>query len=173
MIKGQITILRAAEPSDLDVLYNWENDANSWKVSGTLIPFSRETLSRYLNSAQDIIRDGQYRFLISNRDSEPVGFVDLFDFDPVHRRTGIGILISENLRNKGYAKDALNSALSHCFKSLNLRQVWCSIQEDNPASRKLFETAGFATCGHRKDWFRVDNRWTNELLYQYLNPEEI
>ena len=45
-IEGRICRLRALEPSDLDVMYGWENDTDVWRVSGTLAPFSRHVLSR-------------------------------------------------------------------------------------------------------------------------------
>ena len=33
--------LRAVEPDDADIIYNWENNSDNWLVSSTLIPFSR------------------------------------------------------------------------------------------------------------------------------------
>ena len=44
MLKGEYIQLRALEPSDLEVLYQWENDINIWKVSQTLAPFSKHVL---------------------------------------------------------------------------------------------------------------------------------
>ncbi len=38
--------LRALEPSDVEILYQWENDPAVWGVSHTLLPFSRHTLER-------------------------------------------------------------------------------------------------------------------------------
>jgi len=42
---GEI-ILRALEPEDLELLYEWENDMANWLISNTLAPFSRFTLKR-------------------------------------------------------------------------------------------------------------------------------
>ena len=48
-------ILRALELSDIDLLYQWENDKNIWQVSNTLVPFSRYILKKYIeNSFKDI-----------------------------------------------------------------------------------------------------------------------
>ena len=40
--------LRALEPSDLDFLYDLENDQCLWTVSNTLVPFSKYTLKEYI-----------------------------------------------------------------------------------------------------------------------------
>jgi diamine N-acetyltransferase len=38
--------LRALEPEDLEVLYEWENNDSNWIISNTLSPFSKYTLKQ-------------------------------------------------------------------------------------------------------------------------------
>lgn len=64
-IEGHIVRLRAVEPSDIDRIYLWENDASIWAVSGTLVPFSRHTLQRFLDEqAYDLLQTRQQRLII-------------------------------------------------------------------------------------------------------------
>ena len=79
--------LRALEPEDLDILYSWENDPSIWHLSGTLVPYSRYDLKQYIqNAGQDIFGQKQLRLIIQLRqEKQPVGAIDLFDFDPYHR----------------------------------------------------------------------------------------
>ena len=64
MINREIS-LRALEPEDLELLYDWENDMSNWLISNTMSPFSRFTLKRYLeNSHKDIYETGQLRLMI-------------------------------------------------------------------------------------------------------------
>ena len=89
-------ILRALEPSDLDFLYTLENDQALWSVSNTLIPFSKYTLSEYiLHAKEDIYTAKQVRFVLSDQDQTPLGCIDLFDYDPIHRRAGVGVVIEK------------------------------------------------------------------------------
>src|SRR6185436_12887613 len=101
---GELIRLRALEPSDVDLLYQWENDASVWSVSGTLAPFSKFVLEQYLASShQDIYSNKQLRLMIdlsaNNEEDEPesrgIGCIDLFDFDPKNRKAGVGILIAD------------------------------------------------------------------------------
>src|SRR5512137_1331368 len=102
--------LRALEPEDLELLYEWENNESYWAISNTISPFSRFTLKRYLeNSHKSIYETGQLRLMIDHiSEKVTIGTIDLFDFDPYHKRAGIGILIAnEDYRRKGYASMAL------------------------------------------------------------------
>ena len=51
-LEGRTTRLRALEPGDIDLMYAWENDTAVWSVSGTLAPFSRHTLERFIQEQQ-------------------------------------------------------------------------------------------------------------------------
>ena len=109
MINREIS-LRALEPEDLELLYDWENDMSNWLISNTMSPFSRFTLKRYLeNSHKDIYETGQLRLMIDyTAENKTIGTIDLFDFDPFHRRAGLGILIAAGeYRRRGFATMAL------------------------------------------------------------------
>ena len=108
-IEGKQIYLRALEPDDVDVLYKWENNRQIWHVSNTQTPFSRYVLEQFLvNAHEDIYTNKQLRLIISEVNKEDaVGAIDLFDFDPYHLRAGVGILIADEFRNKGYAFEAL------------------------------------------------------------------
>jgi len=95
ILENKRILLRALEPEDLDVLYKWENDSSIWHLSSTITPFSKYTLKKYIEQAhQDIFEAKQLRLIIQQKqDSSIIGAVDLFDYDPVHHRAGVGILI--------------------------------------------------------------------------------
>jgi len=175
-LTGNTVKLRAIEPSDLDILYEWENDPENWIVSNTNAPFSRHVLQKYIESAQtDIFEAKQLRLMIdrleqSAGESETVGIIDLFDFDPSHRRAGVGILIARmEDRMKGLATEALSILIRYAFQSLYLHQLYCNITEDNEASLKLFKKFDFQTIGIKKDWIRKKNEWMDVYLLQKLN----
>ena len=92
-LEGELTRLRALEAEDVDLLYVWENDPAVWGVSGTLAPFSRHTLRRFLDEQRfDLYAARQLRLVVETLDGRAVGLVDLFEFEPVDLRAGIGML---------------------------------------------------------------------------------
>ena len=168
MLKGGQIYLRTLEPSDADIIWKWENNADNWRVSNTLVPFSRKLIEDYVNSAQDIYSIKQLRFIIClvENDKE-MGAIDLFDFDPYHQKVGLGILIAElEDRRNGYAKEAVLLIKEYCFNHLNLHQVYCNVLSKNKASIDLFEKSGFTICGTKKDWIKNKEGWLDELMLQ-------
>lgn len=166
MIKGQKIVLRASEPTDIDIMYQWENDVRSWHVTNTYIPYSRSTLQKYLESVQDIFSDKQLRLVIM-QNNVPVGMIDLFDYEPFHQRAGIGILIADEInRNSGLAFDAIETLKQYCKKQLGIRILFCNILENNIPSLRLFEKCGFKLCGSKPNWHRSGDELINEQFFQ-------
>lgn len=98
-----------------------------------------------------------------------VGAVDLFEYDPLNRRAGIGILIygAEN-RRKGYAREALGILCRYAREQLRLHQLWCTVGAGNAASLALFRQAGFVETGVRRDWLWSPEGFLDELLFQKI-----
>ena len=144
MLKGQNISMRALEPSDLELLYDWENDSSIWKVSQTITPYSKHILAKFLENAHlDIFTTKQLRLMIV-KDGLSIGTIELFDYDPVNSRAGIGILIAqENERRKGYAKEALKLMIEYAFKHLKINQLYCNISSSNKISLNLFSSLDF------------------------------
>ena len=80
--------LRALEPTDLDVLYQWENDTTLWTVTDTVAPYSRQVLWQYLeNYTADIYKSHELRLMAVMEDTgEPVGIVDLMNYSSLNNR---------------------------------------------------------------------------------------
>jgi diamine N-acetyltransferase len=166
--------LRALEPEDLELLYEWENDYNYWSISNTVTPFSRYTLKLYLeNSHKSIFETGQLRLMIDHiADRKTIGAIDLFEFELFHKRAGIGILIAnEEYKKKGFASMSLTCLTKYCFKTLQLHQVYCNIITSNSESIELFKNHGFVQTGIRKEWIHSENGYLDVLMLQLINPE--
>jgi diamine N-acetyltransferase len=170
-LKGTHIFLRALELTDLDFLYNLENDESLWEVSNTISPFSKYILKEYLeNSHRDIYDVKQLRLVICKNEAETqVGLIDLYEFDPKNLRVGVGIVIfPEENKGKGFATEALGLTCAYVFKHLNVHQIFAGITEGNSASIALFEKAGFKRAGIKSDWIFTDGNFENEYFYQLI-----
>ena len=97
LLSNDIVTLRALEPTDLDILYRWENDTSLWVVSDTVAPYSREALWHYLQEyTGDIYAQRQLRLIIAMTENDhPVGTVDFLNFDPLNNRAELGLFIEK------------------------------------------------------------------------------
>jgi len=169
-LKGEHIYLRALEPEDLSLIYHIENNEDNWEVSQTQTPFSKYVIKQYLENAhKDIYEVKQLRMVICSVNNDPLGLVDLFDFDPKNKKIGVGIIILEKARNKKIAFKALQLILKYTFAKLNIHQVYANILEDNTASINLFKKLNFQMSAVKKDWVFEDNQYKNEYLFQYIN----
>lgn len=174
MLQQNNISLRAPEPQDLDFLFHMENDHQMWHLSNTLTPFSRFDLEQFIMlSDKDIFATKQARFIIDKEEDgnkKAVGAVDLFDFEPQHKRAGIGIMVIEAERKQGIAGKAIDLLIDYSFNVLGLHQLYCNIETTNNESLTLFKKKGFELIGVKKDWNLRNNVWVDEYLLQFINP---
>lgn len=169
LLSGEKVSLRALEPSDLDLIYSWENNPDVWEISHTLVPFSKFVLTQYLKTQHlDIYTSKQLRLVVMDKNSLAIGLIDLFEFEPTHKRAGVGILVDVNSRGKGYAREALELLEDYCFNHLHFKQIYANIGIDNTISSKLFESLGYQKVGIKKDWIKTSSGFVDEMLYQKI-----
>jgi len=167
---GEKINLRALEPEDLEFLYQIENNESFWEVSHTQTPFSKYILKQYLENAHlDIFEAKQLRLLIEEKSTKKqIGMIDLFDFNPSHKRAGVGILIDQEFQQNGFASEAISLLINYSFSILDLHQLFANITLDNTKSITLFKKHNFKEVGIKKDWILSEGKFKDEILFQLI-----
>ena len=141
MLKGNNILLRPLKVSDLNFLFEVENNTDNWKYGTDNKQYTKEELTNYIaNAKQDIATAGQFRFVI-DLENTPIGFIDLFDYTT--NSAGVGVIIAKNYRRRGFAKEALELLIDYATNTLKIEKLHCNIQKDNFASINLFTSCGF------------------------------
>ena len=141
MLKGNNIILRPLQHSDFNFLGGIENNTDNWQFGSEQKQYNKQELLDYIaNSKIDIKVAQQFRFVI-DLNSAPIGFIDLFDY--TSHSAGVGVIIGENYRRRGFAKEALQLLCVHATETLNIKRLNCSIKKDNLVSIRLFSSCGF------------------------------
>ena len=165
---GNISI-RIAEPEDASQIYCWENDRSLWRVSETTSPVSLFQIEQFLLGNGDLASNHQQRLMVDcNQEGLTIGSIDLFDYDPVNSRIGIGILIEKEYRGRGFATAALKLCLDYLFNNLMVHQVHCIVDETNDESHSLFQHLGFEERGRRHDWIKTPKGYLDVVFYQKI-----
>lgn len=158
--------LRAPEPSDVDLLYLWENDSSVWHTSLSTGPLSRHQIAQYVDSYEgDIYAHGSLRFIIEN-EGNAVGTIDVFDFDPRARHAFIGIYIVPERRRQGFGSSAVGLVASMMADYVGMTSLMALVAIDNGPSRFMFEAAGFVTTGRLARWIRRGATLVDAVVYQ-------
>lgn len=170
LLKNDHIILRAPEPEDLDSFYAWENDTELWEYGATLSPYSRYAIKEYLAAlTHNIYESNQLRFMVEHRASGKVaGMIDLYDFDPHHRRAGVGVLVDKSFRRRQVASQALHLLTEYAFSFLHIHQLFAHIPTANTHSMALFEKNGFTHSGTLKEWLYTPDGYKDIYVMQKI-----
>tara|TARA_B110000967_G_C18661283_1_gene448293 strand:+ start:112 stop:612 length:501 start_codon:yes stop_codon:yes gene_type:complete len=157
--------LRRPKLLDLDQLLLWENNLDNSLYSDNPIFYTSEQIEQFLTSDQDIFLNRQIRFMIDSS-GFPIGCVDLFEYDMVNSRAGVGIFIDKKFRNMGFGTKALSLLKSICMKDYFILNLHVNILYTNKESIQLFERAGFTKNGVKENWIRTENSMLDVWFFQ-------
>ncbi len=133
IIPGVKANIRFPSKNDLQAIVEIENRSFS-------VPWGREFFEGRLNS-----------LLIADIKDRVVAYI-LFDkaADEVHI---IRIAVHPEFRRQGIAKSLVNAVIQQTKKE-GARSAFLEVRESNLASRKLYESLGFAITGKRKSYYK-------------------
>lgn len=172
MLDDDIIRLRALEKSDLLAIHRWENLSAYWRTSATLAPYSLRNVMDYLNTYEaDPFHRGELRLMIEQKEGErPLGLVDLYDVEVLHRRANVGIIVDPALQRRGVAIRALKLLERYCGSHLALYQLLAYVPADNEPSLALFRSAGYSEVARMPRWLATGGRMTDAVVWQkYLS----
>lgn len=170
MIKGENIYFRAIEQCDKKFMFDIENNSEFWCLSNTLAPYSEEQIENFIGRASTLlIEEKQMRFVICKiLDNEAIGFIDIFDYDNINLRAGVGIIVSKEFRNCGFGSEAVNLLCDYAKRILRLHQLWACVLKLNEKSISIFKNNDFVFCGEKRDWVWVNDNYENELIFQKI-----
>lgn len=160
--------LRAIEPEDLDWFFRIENDSSMWHLGSSKEPWSRDVLRRYVEAQPgNLQRDGQLRLILEHQ-GVPVGAFDLYDYDSVSRKAGIGVVVDGNYREMGWGKKAMIALERYAFEMLGIHMVFAVVPVTNAASQSLFTSCEFEPVGQLKDWLWNQGAFEDAIMFQKI-----
>ena len=173
MIHGQLTVLRAIEREDLDLLWRWANDsrvmyywAEPYRVT------SREELAARYGAGMGGPTGQSHWLLIETADGVPIGRVGYVELDRNNRHAEIAIQIGEpEFWGRGYGSDALVAFLGYLFYGLNLHKVWLRTGTYNERARRAYARCGFREDGVFRDHTFLGGRYYDEAILSITEDE--
>ncbi len=109
--------------------------------------------------------------LIDKKNQNLIGDLGLHFVGPINMQVELGITISPQFQRKGYSREAIAVILNHIFHKLEKHRVFVSIDPDNIASIRLFESLNFRKEAHFKKSYNQNGQWKDDLIYAMLKTE--
>ena len=117
-------------------------------VVGWDFPVSMEAQRRWFDSL--IGKKNEARFIIETIEGKTIGLTGLWDIDwhNRHALTATKVILSEEIKGKGYGRDAIMALSAYAFYEVGLNRLWGSIIDYNGASFKAYvERSGWKLEG--------------------------
>ena len=147
-LEGKLTVLRAIEENDRDMLLELINDGETERlIGGFSFPVSKLEQEQWIKN--QIVNKTALRYVIAEKDKLDIGLgtIILSDIDYKNGVAQVHIKMSKNGgRGKGYGSDALKTLTCYIFNELRLNCLYAEVLDYNAVSQKLF-----AKCGFKKE----------------------
>jgi diamine N-acetyltransferase len=169
-LKNETLRLRALEESDLNLLYDWENESNNWLYTSTLMPYSKHTLLEYIRNCQtDIFALETLKLVIELTDGTAVGTLDVFNIDHFNGRAELGVFVDSKYRGHGYATVAYNLFKDYAFGYLGWVNLYSIVPITNSPMHAVMHRTGFISSGTLKKWIKVSREHEDAVIYTCIN----
>lgn len=156
-------------------LYNWNNAEKHFELY-TCRPINpQKSYKEYIKDMEDSINNKNTRTYILVNTKEPLGKINLFDYNPRNHSAEFGYYMPEKNRNKGYGKIMLEQFLTLAFSDENfkLNKLYATTSSNNLASMKLLEKLDFKLDGRLREHYWINENKYDQCVYSMLKSQWI
>ena len=170
MIYGEKTRLRRIEREDIPTFVRWFGDPDVRSFLLVNSPISHAQEEKWFE--RKLEDDDSELFAIETLDGTHIGNIELFDFQRIHSRAELGVVIGEKAYwGQGYGSDAIRTLLRFGFEELNLHRIQLCVYEDNERGIRAYQKCGFQLEGRQRDAIYRQGRYYDLLIMGVLADE--
>jgi RimJ/RimL family protein N-acetyltransferase len=171
--QGRLVRLRAVEPSDAEVHYRWNQDAETFRRLDRIhFPQSLAATRRWADEASLGKPEGDnFHFQVESLAGELVGSVAAHHCDPRNGTFQVAVATAPEQRRKGYAAEAVVLLLRYYFLELRYQKTTVYLLAFNEPSQRLVERLGFQPEGRLRRMHFTDGQYVDELVYGMTSEE--
>ncbi|MFY1046807.1 GNAT family N-acetyltransferase [Chryseobacterium sp. GP-SGM7] len=110
--------------------------------------------------------------IVEKKSNTIIGNCGFHSWNPQHHRAEVGYALnSDEFKNKGFMKEALQKVIEYGFQDLDLNRIEALIDENNIPSKKLLDFYGFTKEGVLRGHYLVDGVFEDSVVYSLLKSE--
>lgn len=166
--QGQHVRLRAIEPADWEIFYNWDSSDSDHarSVDEIWFPSSRVQMREW---AERETRRGDdkdaFRFAIEELNGQLVGTLNTHSCNPRCGTFMYGLAVLPPYQRRGYASEAITLVLRYYFLERRYQKVTVEVFSFNTASIRLHERLGFKLEGRLRRMVYTGGKYYDALMY--------
>jgi RimJ/RimL family protein N-acetyltransferase len=142
--QGRLIRLRAQEPEDEPLLYEWFNDAEVTEHLSMRYPLSHRSEREFIEKVSAPSFNGVQFAVETLAEGRLIGGCGLQDGSPENRGAILGIAIGDkSYWDGGYGTDAMRTLCRFGFEMMNLHRIQLDVYANNLRARHVYEKIGF------------------------------
>jgi ribosomal-protein-alanine N-acetyltransferase len=163
--------LRRLEAADAAGLHLAYGDAASMRFWDSLPSADAEETARRVAHSVSVSPVWHAAWAVLGRaDGGFLGMVNYHARQPWNRRLAIGWIVVPGVRRQGFAREAVQALIGHCFGELEAHRIEAEIQPGNDASAGLATRLGFRREGLLRDRLQVGGKPRSVEMWALLRP---
>lgn len=173
-IQTERLLIKKLDSQIMNEIFELNNDDEIKKILGvTDEEFIRQ--KKIYQKGYESYNQKMLNFQIVEKESDTIiGNCGFHSWNPQHHRAEVGYALnSDEFKNKGFMKEALQKVIEYGFQELDLNRIEALIDENNTPSKKLLEYFGFTKEGVVRGHYLVDGVFEDSVLYSLLKSEYI
>ncbi len=172
-LSDEVVRLRLMTEADIPAIVEAVQDPEIPRFTTVPDPYGEPEARHWQRMATTGLRIGAElpALIVDPDDDRLLGAVGLHNLSPETGRCSAGYWVAAPARGRGVARRALTLLCAYAFERLDVRRIELWIEPENPASRRVAESVGFAREGLLRSFMQVGGRRRDMLMYSLLPGE--
>lgn len=157
-------------------LYAWtvnEKQMDHYTCRPFQFDMSEDEYADKLGNVLDSANGAYYVMVAANNDTEPIGKIRSFDYNPRNHSVEFGYYLPLQNRNKGLGTIMLQLfiELSFADSEYDLNKLYATTSSNNIPSIRLLEKCGLKLDGRQREHYWIEGMRHDQLIYSILRQE--
>lgn len=169
-LKGDNIYFKSLSTADAGEIHDYASDEDVSRFIGW-------ELKNNLNETRDYVEEmlkresagtHLYASIVLKSSQKIIGTAMIVNFDKKANHAEVGYVFHKDFWGKGYGTEAVVLMSSFAFNELKLHKLHACIVDANIGSSRVLEKNGFELEGRLKDYFYIDDKYFDEIIYGKL-----
>jgi RimJ/RimL family protein N-acetyltransferase len=170
--EGRLIRLRAREPEDEPLLYEWFNDPEVTEFLTVRYPLSHRNEREFIDANSAPAYQNANFAIVRKSDGTMIGGCSLEGASPENRSAILGIAIGDKSAwDGGYGTDTMRVLCRFGFEHMNLHRITLEVYAGNERAKHVYEKVGFKVEACRREAHFKYGRYSDVYLMGLLEGE--
>lgn len=157
--------------NDVQEIHSFTSDEDVSRFIGWRLMTNSNETKEHIEKMIKRELDGIYLYasIVLKSTNAIIGTAMIFNFNKEANHAEIGYVIHKDYWGKGYGTETVCLLNNFAFSTLSFHKIHANVVDTNIGSIRVLENNGFELEGRLKDYYFIDGRYFDGLVFGKLN----